>query len=422
VTALTDHAPVGNAPIPETDRIEALDLLRGVAVLGILLVNMQLFAMPNAAAANPYALGRLSTGDLTIWSVIEVLAESKFITIFSLLFGAGVVLMTDRLGGRGVSPARVHYRRMTWLLVFGVVHAYLLWHGDILVLYAVCGMLVYPARRLPARTLAVLGVVLMGVAMVSALLAGFSWDSFPDEFKAAWQQYWQPSPTEIAEETEAFKGGWLAQEPFRAGYSFEFHFQDMIAWDLWRVGGLMLLGMALLKSDILTGNKPRPQYVRLAAMGIAAGLPLAAWGLYRFHAVGWRLPDAVFFVPQWNYWGSLLAALGYIGLVLAIWKAGAMRWLTSRLVAVGRTAFSCYILETVICTTIFYGHGLGLFGDFNRPQQLVVTGGVWAALLILAPAWLHRFRYGPLEWLWRTLTYGHKVPMSVDDTTSLAAP
>ncbi len=411
-----------SAPVPETERIEALDLLRGAAVLGILLVNMQIFAMPSAATANPYALGQPSVSDVLVWSVIEVLAESKFITIFALLFGAGVVLMTRRLEERGGSPARLHYRRMSWLLVFGVVHAYLLWHGDILVLYAVCGMLVYPARRLSARALAVLGVILMGLAMASALLAGYSWESFPDEFKAAWQQYWQPSPSDIAEEIAAFKGGWLAQEPVRAGYSSEFHFQDMIAWDLWRVGGLMLLGMALLKADILTGRKSRQQYGQLAAVGLTAGLSLSAWGLSRFHAAGWRLPDAVFFVPQWNYWGSLLAALGYIGLLLTIWKADAMRSLTSRLVAVGRTAFSCYILETVICTTIFYGHGLGLFGDFNRVQQLVLTGGVWAALLILAPAWLRRFRYGPLEWLWRTLTYGHRVPIALDDRASAAMP
>jgi uncharacterized protein len=412
---------VEGAPVAEGERLEALDLLRGAAVLGILLVNMQLFAMPNAATANPYALGQLSTGDLTIWSLIEVLAESKFITMFSLLFGAGVVLMTERLEGRGVSPARVHYRRMAWLLVFGVVHAYLLWHGDILVLYAVCGMLVYPARRLSARTLTVVGLGLMAVAMASALTAGFSWESFPPEFKAAWEEYWQPSRDEIADETAAFSGGWLAQMRLRAGYSAEFHFQDLIGWDLWRVAGLMLLGMALLKSDVLTGRKTQRQYATLATAGLFTGLPLAAWGLYRFHAVGWRLPDAVFFVPQWNYWGSLLAALGYIGLILTLW-AGVMGGFASRLTAVGRTAFSCYILETLICTTIFYGHGLGLFGTVNRLWQLLLTVAVWIVLLVLAPLWLRRFSYGPLEWLWRTLTYGRAVPMARDTAASAATP
>lgn len=414
--------PVESVPVAEQERLEALDLLRGVAVLGILLVNMQIFAMPNAATANPYALGQPSLSDLTIWSVIEVLAESKFITIFSLLFGAGVVLMTGRLEGRGASPARVHYVRMLWLLLFGVIHAYLLWHGDILVLYAICGMLVYPARRLSARTLAALGIVLMGVAMASALTAGFSWQFFPEALKSEWLQYWQPSPGEVAEETAAFRGGWLAQMPFRAGYSWEFHVQDLIVWDLWRVAGLMVLGMALLKSEILTGRKTRQYYAKLAAVGLSSGLALASWGLYRFHAVGWRLPDSVFFIPQWNYWGSLLAALGYIGLLQTLWKTGVMGGLASRLAAVGRTAFSCYILETLICTTIFYGHGLGFFAAVDRLQQLLLTVAVWIVLLVLAPLWLRRFQYGPLEWLWRTLTYGQAVRMVREARASAAMP
>ncbi|HET9192346.1 MAG TPA: DUF418 domain-containing protein [Vicinamibacterales bacterium] len=402
-------------PSADAGRLQALDIIRGAAVLGILLVNMQLFAMPNAATANPYALGQPSFSDLAVWSAIEVLAESKFITIFSMLFGAGVVLMTSRVEQRGLRPARLHYRRMFWLLVFGLVHAYLLWHGDILVAYAICGMLVYPARRLSARTLAVVGVLLMSVAMASALTAGFSWPYFPDELKAEWQSYWQPSPGDVADETAAFKGGWLAQQSWRASYSAEFHLQDFIVWDLWRLSGLMLLGMALLKWAVLTGGKTRRQYAVLTAMGLATGLPLAALGLSRLHAAGWRLPEAVFFAPQWNYWGSLLAALGYIGLLMTIWQAGVARGLTSRLAAVGRTAFSCYILETLIGTAIFYGHGLGLFGSVDRLQQLILTVAVWFVLLLLAPLWLRRFNYGPLEWLWRTLTYGRVASIRRDD-------
>ena len=402
------------------ERLPALDIIRGAAVLGILLVNMQLFAMPNAATANPYALGQPSPMDLALWSVIEVLAESKFITIFSMLFGAGIVLMTSRIEHRGMRPGRLHYRRMFWLLVFGLVHAYLLWHGDILVLYAICGMLIYPARRLPARALAALGLVLMSVAMASALTAGFSWPYFPEELKAEWLRYWQPSPAEIAAETDAFRGGWLAQQSMRTSYSAEFHLQDLIVWDLWRVSGLMLVGMALLKWDILTGRKTGRQYAILAAAGLATGLPLAAWGLGQFQAVSWRLPDAIFFVPQWNYWGSLLAALGYIGLFMTMWKSGVLRGLTSRLAAVGRTAFSCYILQTLMCTVIFYGHGLGLFATFDRLQQLMLTVAVWIVLLLLAPMWMQRFNYGPLEWLWRTLTYGHVASIRRDDRSPVA--
>jgi len=400
-----------DTPVAETERLEAIDLLRGVAVLGILLVNMQWFAMPNAAAVNPYALGTPSPTDLRVWFAIELFAESKFITVFSLLFGAGVVLMTGRLESRGVSPARVHYRRMAWLLVFGLIHAYVLWHGDILVLYAVCGMLIYPLRRLSVRALVALGVVALVVGTLSSVAGQLSWPSWSDEAKGEWLAYWQPSSSALALETEAFKGGWLAQEPWRAGFSAEFHVQDMLFFDLWHVGGLMLLGMALLKSNVLTGRRSRSQYARQAVIGLVSGLPLVAWGLYQYQALNWRLPDSLFVIPLWNYWGSILVALGYIGLLLTVWQAGVIRRVTSRFASVGRTAFSCYILETLICTTIFYGHGLGLFGTVDRLQQLLLTIGIWIVLLTLAPVWLRRFRYGPLEWLWRSLTYGHRVPM-----------
>ena len=411
-----------DSPVAETERLEAIDLLRGVAVLGILLVNMQWFAMPNAAAVNPYALGQPSQTDLTIWSAIELFAESKFITVFSLLFGAGVVLMTGRLEGRGVSPGRLHYRRMAWLLVFGLVHAYVLWHGDILVLYAVCGMLIYPLRRLSVRTLAALGIVAMAVGTLSSLAGQLSWPSWSDEARLEWLNYWQPSTSAIAAETAAFKGGWLAQEPWRAGFAAEFHIQDMLFFDLWHVGGLMLIGMALLKSDVFTGRRTRRQYAVQAVLCLACGLPIVAWGLYQFRALNWRLPDSLFIIPLWNYWGSALVALGYIGLLLTIWKAGAIRGVTSRFASVGRTAFSCYILETVICTTIFYGHGLGLFGTVDRLQQLLLTIAIWIVLLVLAPVWLRRFRYGPLEWLWRSLTYGHGVPMRREADASAFTP
>ena len=175
-------------------------------MLGILLVNMQWFSMPNAAAVNPYALGQPALTDLRIWLAIELFAESKFITVFSLLFGAGVVLMAGRLENRGVRPARVHYRRMTWLMVFGLVHAYVLWHGDILVLYAICGMLIYPLRRLSVRALVTLGVAALAVGMLSSLAGQLSWSSWPDEARREWLAYWQPSTNALAAETAAFTG------------------------------------------------------------------------------------------------------------------------------------------------------------------------------------------------------------------------
>src|SRR5262245_908492 len=175
--------------------------------------------------------------------------------IFSMLFGAGIVLMTGRLEDRGVGPARVHYRRMFWLLVFGLVHAYLLWHGDILVHYAICGMLVFLARRWRPRTLVTIGIAMLVVGTAISLVSWLSWPSWPDAAKAEWQTYWQPSAAAIAAELAAFKGGWLAQEAWRAAASLSSHLGDTITWSVWRAGGLMVLGMALLKSDVVTGKR-----------------------------------------------------------------------------------------------------------------------------------------------------------------------
>jgi len=320
-------------------------------------------------------------------------------------------LMTGRLADRGVSSVLLHYRRMAWLLVFGLLHAYLLWHGDILVLYAVCGMLVYPCRRLSPGSLVVAGLLLMALPTVASIAADMSWPLASDVSRAEWLSYWQPSASALAAETTAFKSGWLGQEAWRAHYVAEFHLVDMVSADVWHVGGLMLIGMALLKSGVLAGNRTRREYAVLAAVTLPAGFSLVTWGLYQYEAAGWQLPDVVFVVPLWNYWGSLLVAIGYIAVLLMAWKAAVIRGIASRLVAVGRTAFSGYILQTLICTMVFYGDGLGLFATVNRAAQLWLTVAIWVALLVLSPLWLRRFRYGPLEWLWRRLTYGVVMPL-----------
>jgi uncharacterized protein len=400
------------APVAESERLQALDVLRGFAVLGILVMNVQMFSMPYAAYFNPLALGPPSSRDLAVWSIAHVLADQKFMTIFSLLFGAGVLLQAERLAGRGASPASIHYRRMAWLLLFGFLHAYLLWHGDILVLYAVCGMLVYPARRLSARTLLALGLGALAVGSSIALAAGLTMDAWPPEAVRDFTDSWSPPADQVAAETAAFQGGWMSQLPWRAAYSLESQTSDIFFWGIWRAGGLMLAGMALLKWGVLTGKRRPAFFGRLAAAGFGVGLPLVAWGLTRNHATGWNMRDGFFLLAQWNYWGSLLVSLGWIGLLLTLWHSGAARDAFARLAAVGRMAFTCYIFETLISTSVFYGHGLGLFGRVDRLGQMLFTVSVWIILLIVAPLWLMRFRQGPLEWLWRTLTYGHAEPIA----------
>ena len=396
-----------------------MDVLRGFAVLGILLINIQLFSMPNAAFYNPTALGTPSTLDFAIWSMSHLLADQKFMTIFSLLFGAGVLLMTTRLAEHGAPAARVHYRRMFWLLVFGLAHAYLLWDGDILVLYAVCGFFVYPARGLSARGLVALGVGMLAVGSLIAIASGILLGGeSPDVIRIWTDEFWKPPPARIAAEIEALRGSWLVQLPWRADNSWEFHASDLWSWGIWRAGGLMFGGMALLKWRVVTGERTASFYRNLALIGFAAGVPLVVSGIVQNNATGWNVRDGYFLASQWNYWGSILIALGWIGLALRVWKSGTALWLVNRLAAVGRMAFTCYIGETVICTTLFYGHGFGLFGQVNRVGQIAVTLSIWLLLLLFAPLWLERFRFGPLEWLWRILTYGRVEPIARAVATS----
>jgi len=392
-------------PALESERLTSLDTLRGFAVLGILVINIQSFAMPFAAYFNPTAYGNLEGANYCTWFFSHVLADQKFMTIFSLLFGAGLLLLTSRVESRGGSPARVHYSRMAWLLVFGLLHAYLLWYGDILVLYAFCGLLIYPCRKLRPWLLLLLGLLVIAIGSGISLLGGLSMRYWPPEELAKLLSDWQPPPAVIAQEVAAYRGGWFAQMHARVPASFEFQTFVIFVWGMWRAGGLMLVGMALHKLHFFGAERSRAFYVVLIALAVFAGLPTVLYGVQRNFAANWNVRYSFFFGQQFNYWGSLLVSLGWIGLILLACKAPRAGWLTRPLAAVGRMAFSNYILQTLICTTLFYGHGVGLFGRVERAGQFAIVAGVWAVLLIFSSLWLRNFQFGPLEWLWRALTY-----------------
>ena len=406
------------SPIGLQERHDTIDLLRGVALLGILVMNIQAFAMPVAAYFNPTALGDRGPTDFYVWVGSHLFFDQKFMTIFSWLFGGGIVLMTARAAERGVKPAAFHYRRMLALLVFGLIHAYLIWDGDILVLYSICGAIVYPFRKL--RPLVLVGLGLLSLAIGSSILvaAGLFIPQGPPEGMQEFQAFWAPTAEQLQHEITGFQGGWLAQMPIRGGHALDFHLSILWLWGLWRAAGNMLIGMALLKWRVVTGELPQNFYRDLAVIGFGFGLPLIAAGVVSMSVHDWETFYSFFIAGQFNYWSSLLVALGWVGFTISLWHVGFARGLSARLIAVGRTAFSCYILTSVICTFIFYGHGLGFYMHVSRPGQLAVTLGVWITLLIVAPLWLERFRFGPLEWLWRTLTYGERQPLRRDRQSS----
>ena len=373
-------------------------------------MNVQSFAMPQAAYFNPTAYGDLEGANLYVWLAGRMLADQKFMTIFSMLFGAGIVLMAGRAEARG-GAGRVHYRRMGWLMVIGLLHAHLLWYGDILFLYAVCGMLVYPLRRLSPGQLIALGTTLLAVGSALSVGAGMSLPYWPEEALAAFTaDAWRPTPEVIEAELAAYRGGWLDQQPVRSVAAFGFETFLLIIWGFWRAGGLMLIGMGLFQREVFGARRSPRFYAGLIAAAVTVGLPLQAYGLSLDFARGW--PVWSFFIGlQFNYWPSIAVSLGYVGLVMLACRTEALRRLTRPFAAVGQTALTNYLLQTVLCTTIFYGHGLGWFGSVDRLGQLGVVAGVWALQLVASPLWLRRFRFGPAEWAWRSLTYGARQPL-----------
>ena len=390
---------------PRAGRIESIDVLRGFALLGILVMNIQLFAMPGAAYFNPTVFGDLEGTNLHVWVASRMLADQKFMTIFSMLFGASIILMTSRPAG-GSNLGRTHYRRMGWLLAIGLLHAHLLWSGDILFLYAVCGMLVYPLRRLSPAWLLTVGVALLLVASAYSVWSGLSFPDWPEEARSSLVgDLWQPTPEMIRDELAAYRGGWLDQQPVRSANALEFETILLAAWGFWRAGGLMLIGMALFRRGVFSAECAQRVYLAMIAAGMVVGLPLQAWGIIGDFGRGWPI-WSFFLGAQFNYWPSIVVSLGYVGVVMLICRAGVLALLTRTLAAVGRTALSNYLLQSVLCTTIFHGHGLGLFGSVDRLGQLGVVAGIWMVQLVVSPLWLRRYRYGPAEWAWRSLTHG----------------
>ncbi|MEM7414472.1 MAG: DUF418 domain-containing protein [Gemmatimonadota bacterium] len=394
------------APVRESQRIDALDVLRGFAVLGILTMNIGGFSMPEATYFDPTAWGSLTGANGWVWRITHLLADLKFMAIFSMLFGAGIVLMSDRQKAKGRSATGLHYKRMFWLLLFGLAHAHLIWYGDVLVWYAVVGSIVFFMRNRRPRTLLLAGatMLLLGWGIMGSV--SLSWSSWPEADQTELIAELKP-PMEVKEaQVETYRSGWLAQLPSRSASATSMETETLALWAFWRVSGLMMLGMGLFKLGVFSATASRRTYLTLLGLAAVVGLPLVAYGIRWQFANEWVAPGFFFTGGLFNYAGSPFVALGWVSVVMLIIQSGAVRWLTDRLAATGRMAFTNYIAQSVICTFIFYGHGLGLFGSVDRVGQAAIVLAVWAVQLAWSPWWLNRFHYGPLEWMWRSLVYG----------------
>ncbi len=392
-----------SVPVRPGERIASLDVLRGFAVLGILVVNIQSFAMASPAYFDPLMPGSLAGDHLWIRTLIMVFADTKFISIFSVLFGAGMALAWDRRRDRGLKGGGpFHFRRQGWLLAIGLAHGLLAWYGDILAPYAVFGMALWFLRKRSPRQAAAIGFGLalaaVGLQVAIGLLVQIDAPEIVEMLALEEARQAKLVPVEIA----AFRGSWLDQLPVRAAVTADVALTILLLG--WSVPGCMLIGMALQRWKVLSGGRSVRLYRRMIGVGLLAGMPVTA-----FAALGLEAGDEI--AHGIHLAGSLGMAGAYIGLVVLAVKQGWFPKAQARLGAAGRMALSNYIAQSLICTLIFYGHGLGAFERVARPSQMAIVLAVCALQLLWSPWWLRRFRFGPLEWLWRSLAYRRRQPM-----------
>src|SRR5215510_10973856 len=434
------------APVAAQERSESLDVLRGAAVLGILLMNILSFGLALHGGWNPTETtlnGGATRANLAYWFASQVFFEGKMRCLFSLLFGAGAALLItrgDERGG-GLRVADIYYRRTLWLMLFGVIHAYFVWLGDILYPYAVYGLMLFPFRLAKPKWLLVAGMALFLLGSARGL-----WPIYDDyqlrararaaatlaaegkpltEEQKADQKKWEekekrskPDQERINKEVEAYRGSYAKLFMHRMPLVASMQSFWLYRTGLSDIAAVMLIGMALLGAGVLTGERSNRFYIKLALCGYCVGgtiNALTGWYLLRinFNPIeGYAAVLATYDI------GRLLVALGHIGLLVWLVKRGWMRAATSRLAACGQMALSCYLWTSVICSTLFYGYGFGLFAKLQRYQLLYVVFAIWVSLLIVCPLWLRHFRYGPMEWVWRSLTYWRRQPMRLRGTAT----
>lgn len=403
------------APVREQSRIKSLDVMRGFAVLGILIVNAAYFAAPWQTGLNP-SLPPLAVSEETLWSwfIMHVFFEFKCITLFSLLFGVSIYLV----GGERSDKARgaLLRSRLFWLLVIGVIHATLIWNGDILVTYAITGFLVMFVRSWTPRTLLLVGALLLIVSIGAQSMFALFIDYVPtpklEEIEA---QIFTPSREDVQATIAAYQAGLISATRENASTWLEFLANSLPSLVI-RTAGVMMIGMALFKVGFLSGNARAWVYGAVAALG-AAALALIGYQAWLNAEGGFAFRHMMAGGAFANTALSIFGSLGYASALILLVKAGA-RFVTEPLAAVGRMAFTNYLTQSLIMTTIFWGgRGFGLYGEVDRPTLMGIVVAVWVLQLIWSPLWLAWFEMGPLEWVWRRLSYGRPVAITRDITT-----
>ncbi|HHG0488776.1 TPA: DUF418 domain-containing protein YeiB [Klebsiella pneumoniae] len=371
------------------ERNVTLDFVRGVAILGILLLNISAFGLPKAAYLNPAWSGSASLSDAWTWALLDLLAQVKFLTLFALLFGAGLQLLLPR-GKRWIQS------RLTLLALLGFIHGLFFWDGDILLAYALVGLVSWRMVREAhhIKSLFNTGVVLYltGIAvlvllgMISGTAANRSWA--PDAANLQYEQYWK---LHGGMEAVSNRADMLSDNLLALGAQYG-----------WQLAGMMLMGAALMRSGWLKGQFSLRHYRRTGALLVAAGMAVNLPAIFAQWYLAWDYRWCAFLLQAPRELSAPLQAIGYAALAWGYWLQLCRFRLVGAIACVGRMALTNYLLQTLICTTLFYH--LGLFMRFDRLQLLAFVPPIWAVNLLVSSLWLRRFRQGPVEWLWRQLT------------------
>lgn len=410
------------SPTQKSERIGSLDFLRGIAILGILLINIETFSYPDPWS--PFKFGFEHAGDHQTRFWVYFLAQGKFFSMFTLLFGVGFYIFLERLEqkGLGLKALDIYARRLLWLFLFGCIHAYLIWDGDILYHYAACGFFLFPFRSFSVRQLLLVLLIPVTVVMYNAGESAARTQKQYLEFENASQlkdedrseadrkaiRLWenrtsekQADRTEMPVPRRNYWASIMANAEHTRVHKGVIFYQGI----LFRTLIMMILGILLYKLDVFRDYRNLTYY-----WWITGGLLLLALGVnyWRYHH--WTF---AYFEPVRSIWKSWLFAfpkellgLAYILTFNGLFQKFIAPIRFKPLSSAGRMALTNYILQSIICGLIFYGYGLGKFNQYSRTALLPIVGGIWAFQLALSWWWLRRFRQGPLEWLWRRLTYG----------------
>ena len=415
-------------PVSEADRILSLDVLRGFALLGILLLNIVGMGMHSASYFSPdlHAADGISELpiNLAVWATVDVLFEGAMRALFSMLFGASIVLLAT---GRSARGAPMFYRRNAWLLAFGLVDAYVLfWTGDILVTYALAGFVLFRFRNASPRKLLISALVVL--VLHTGFFVGWKY-SLAIGQQAAVEvasnpELGGPGASEMAEVWYDFESNFVVPpgteavelQQRRASYPDAFLFNagkatGMILVSiptllLWDALIMMLIGMALFKQSILDASKSTGFYVKLMLIGFGTGFAINSWEVYQAARSGFQLLETFPYLHWTYHLGRLGMAFGWMGLILFVCRKSFSAKARHALAAVGRMALTNYLMHSVFALVLFSGAGFALVGEFDRWMLYPIVASIWVIQLIVSPWWLSRFQFGPCEWLWRGLSYG----------------